>query len=66
MLTNIKNYTAAILVRVGFIVHSVLAIWRAADVENEHLFWLLALSNVLLITEGIYRVVKKDGKESKW
>jgi len=43
-----------------------LTVWRVADIENNDLYWLLALTNVFMVIEGIYRVIKQDGEESKW
>ena len=66
IMMNLWKIIAAVAVRLGLIVHCMLTVWRVADIENNDLYWLLALTNVLMIIEGIYRVIKQDGEESKW
>ncbi|XP_052069782.1 transmembrane protein 26-like [Mytilus californianus] len=66
MLKNLWNIISAVAVRVILMVHCFLAVWRAADVKNNDLYWLMALTNVFMVAEGIFRIVKKDAQESKW
>lgn len=66
IMSNFWKKFAAFIVRFGLIVHCMLTVWRVADVENNDLYWLLALTNVFMVIEGIYRVIKQDGEESKW
>ncbi|XP_069125070.1 transmembrane protein 26-like [Argopecten irradians] len=61
-----KSIIQAIFVRAILAVHSLLTVWRTADVKNEDLYWLLGLTNILLLVELIYRIVKCKGQEGKW
>lgn len=66
MLKKTWNIISAVAVRVILMVHCFLAVWRAADVRNNDLYWLMALTNVFMVAEGIFRIVKKESQESKW
>ncbi|KAJ8319384.1 hypothetical protein KUTeg_004475 [Tegillarca granosa] len=56
----------AIFARILLFLHSMLMIWRAADVRNNNLLWLLGLVNLVLLAETIYIVIQRKGQERKW
>ncbi|XP_062571854.1 transmembrane protein 26-like [Saccostrea cucullata] len=56
----------ALLVRVLLFIHSCLCVWRTADVKNDDLYWLLALTNVLLVIEALYTCIFRKGRDPKW
>ncbi|XP_033739731.1 transmembrane protein 26-like [Pecten maximus] len=61
-----KSIIQAVIVRAILAVHSFLTVWRTADVKNNDLYWLLGLTNILLLLELFIRVVKHEGQEGKW
>lgn len=65
-LTTICNIVNAVTVRILLLLHSLFIVWRAADVQNNNWYWLLGLTNLLLISETVFRVVKRKGQEGKW
>ena len=56
----------AILTRLLFFVHCVLAIWRTVDVYQDDRFWIIAAALGLLCLETIITLSKKKGGEWKW
>ena len=56
----------AILVRVLFASHGLLAIWLLTVVTSKNKFWLAALSVVAMFIEGTFTIYKKRGREWKW
>ncbi|XP_062576515.1 transmembrane protein 26-like [Saccostrea cucullata] len=62
----IRDIIQAIFVRMLLICHSFLCVWRAVDVRKDELYWCLALTNVILILETIYTVIKRQGRDPKW
>lgn len=65
-LNIIWNIVNAIIVRFLLLLHSLFTVWRAADVQNNNWYWLLGLTNILLILETAFVVVKRKGQEGKW
>lgn len=63
---SVKNVVKAILVRLILITHSFVTIWRTADVLANNYYWFLALTNVLLVIDGLYTVIRLKGQERKW
>ncbi|KAJ8305038.1 hypothetical protein KUTeg_002982 [Tegillarca granosa] len=61
-----RNIIQAILVRCLLLLHSLLSIWRAVTVTGNIYFWYLLCSNMLLVAECLYSVMKRKGQERKW
>ncbi|KAJ8319385.1 hypothetical protein KUTeg_004476, partial [Tegillarca granosa] len=53
-LNIIWNIVNAIIVRFLLLLHSLFTVWRAADVQNNNWYWLLGLTNILLILETAF------------
>ncbi|XP_061164157.1 transmembrane protein 26-like [Saccostrea echinata] len=56
----------ALSVRVLLFIHSCLCVWRTADVKKEDLYWLLAMTNILLGIEALYTCIFRKGRDPKW
>ena len=56
----------AIFVRLLLIGHNALTVWRVTETYNDNLYWLLSISNVLMIAEGSFTVLKRGGIDYKW
>ncbi|XP_028651218.1 transmembrane protein 26b isoform X1 [Erpetoichthys calabaricus] len=56
----------AVIPRLFFILHSLVAVWRVTHSLHERQYALLALLNVLLIVEMIWALKKRKGKDCKW
>ncbi|XP_061191225.1 transmembrane protein 26-like [Saccostrea echinata] len=63
---SVKFVIKAILVRVLLVTHSIVTIWRTTDVLNNNYYWCLAITNILLIIDGLYTVIRLKGQERKW
>ena len=61
-----RNIIQAIFVRCLLAVSSFLCVWRAADVMENDLYWLLGLPTVFLLLETILILKFKKGKETVW
>lgn len=61
-----RDIIQAIFVRLLLVCHSFLCVWRAVDVKKDELYWCLALTNVVLVIETIYTIVKRQGRDPKW
>ena len=51
--------------RLLFIFHTLLTVWRTADVLGPR-YWFLLLGLVALIVEAVLKLATKKGVESKW
>lgn len=56
----------ALLARVLFLGHSLVAVGHTANVLGDSFWWLLALANVGLLIETAYTVVRRHGQEWRW
>lgn len=56
----------ALVTRLLFVLHSLVAVWRVTWVKNERLYWLLALLNLLLVLETVLTLKFKRGRGYKW
>ncbi|KAM9325034.1 transmembrane protein 26 [Gastrophryne carolinensis] len=56
----------AILTRFLFILHSLVGVWRVADIKRNNLYWLLALLNIFLCIETVLTLKLKKGRGLKW
>lgn len=61
-----RDIIQAVFVRLLLLCHSFLCVWRAVDVKKDELYWCLALTNVVLVIETIYTIVKRQGRDPKW
>lgn len=62
----LRDVVQALLVRVFLFVHSCLCVWRAADVQKDDIYWLLAFTNILLGIEAFYTCFFRKGRDPKW
>lgn len=62
----LQDVIQALLVRVLLFVHSCLCVWRAADVQKDDIYWLFAISNILLGIEAFYTCFFQKGQDPKW
>ncbi|XP_048465112.1 transmembrane protein 26b [Rhincodon typus] len=56
-------YLSAVVPRVVFILHTVLAVWRVTLVKNDPLYWLLLLLILLTLVEMIVTLTVRKGKD---
>ncbi|XP_064606823.1 transmembrane protein 26-like [Liolophura sinensis] len=56
----------ALLARVLFLGHSLVAVGHTANVLGDSFWWLLAVANVGLLIETAYTVVRRNGQEWRW
>ena len=56
----------AIFVRLLLIGHNVMTVWRVTVAYNDDLYWLLLISNVLMIAEGMFTIYTRGGMDYKW
>ena len=56
----------AIFVRLLLIGHNVMTVWRVTVAYNDDLYWLLLISNVLMIAEGMFTIFTRGGMDYKW
>ncbi|XP_042315114.1 transmembrane protein 26 isoform X1 [Sceloporus undulatus] len=56
----------ALVTRLLFVLHSLLAVWRVTVVKKEPKYWLLALLNLLLCLETALTLKFKQGRGYKW
>ncbi|XP_034379651.1 transmembrane protein 26 [Arvicanthis niloticus] len=56
----------ALVTRLLFLLHSLVAVWRVTWVKEEHRYWLLALLNLLLVLETVLTLKFKRGRGYKW
>lgn len=56
----------ALVTRLLFVLHSLVAVWRVTWVKKEHRYWLLALLNLLLVLETVLTLKFKRGRGYKW
>lgn len=62
----LQDVIQALLVRLLLFIHSLFCVWRAADVQKDDIFWLLAFSNFFLGIEALYTCYYRKGKDPKW
>ncbi|CAH6789789.1 Tmem26 [Phodopus roborovskii] len=55
----------ALVTRLLFVLHSLVAVWRVTWVKKEHRYWLLALLNLLLVLETVLTLKFKRGRGYK-
>ncbi|KAM7073548.1 transmembrane protein 26 [Molossus nigricans] len=56
----------ALVTRLLFFLHSLVGVWRVAEVKKEPRYWLLALLNLLLFLETALTLKFKRGRGYKW
>lgn len=56
----------AIIVRLLFTCHGLVAMWRLYYVTKEPRFWYFATALGLLLVETTVTLIKRGGKEWKW
>lgn len=62
----LRDIVQALLVRMFLFIHSCLCVWRAADVQKNDIYWLLAFTNILLGIEAFYTCFFRKGRDPKW
>ena len=56
----------AVFVRLMLIGHNSVAVWRVTVAYNDELYWLLLITNLLLMAEGAVAVYWRRGIDYKW
>ena len=56
----------AVLVRGMLMLHAAAAVWLVVSLTSNTLLWCLLASSGLLVAEGIFSVVKRQGREARW
>ena len=56
----------AVIVRLTFVIHSLVAVYRVVAAYENELFWLLSLLLIGLLIETVITLVKRSGKEWTW
>lgn len=56
----------AIITRLIFSVHGLVAIYRVVTIKNDPWFWYLSTTILILIFEGVFTLAIKKTQEWKW
>ncbi len=56
----------AIITRLIFSAHGVVAIYRVVTIKEDLYYWYLAITILLLCFEGIFTLTIKETQEWKW
>ncbi|XP_013397678.1 transmembrane protein 26 [Lingula anatina] len=57
---------SAVVIRLMFVLHTFISVWRVTDVLQESLYWLMLVSLIALVVEALVTVIKRKGEEWKW
>lgn len=56
----------AVVTRVFFASHALLAVWRLVVMNNQSTYWFMAAPLMLQGFEGIVSICARNGEEMKW
>ena len=56
----------AVVTRVVFSLHGLLAIWKVVNDTNDPFFWYLSSTILVLAFEGIFTLLIKETQDWKW
>ncbi|XP_063544959.1 transmembrane protein 26 [Cydia strobilella] len=56
----------AVITRLVFACHGIIAIWQVTVFKDDIIYWYLASPILLLIFEGVFTLTIKDNQEWKW
>lgn len=56
----------AILTRLIFAAHGLVAIYKAVSLKDDPWYWYLAITILLLCFEGVFTLTIKETQEWKW
>ncbi|XP_050676421.1 transmembrane protein 26 [Leptidea sinapis] len=56
----------AVITRLVFACHGIIAIWQVTVFKNDNEYWYLASPILLLIFEGVFTLTIKENQEWKW
>lgn len=65
-MTKIISTFKAILTRLIFSAHSLIAIWQVTAYKKDIIYWALCGPLVLLLMEGIFTLMIKKTQEWRW
>ena len=65
-MANIIDTIKAIITRLIFSAHGVVAIYRVVTLKDDLYYWYLAITILLLAFEGIFTLTIKKTQEWKW
>ncbi|KAH8246821.1 hypothetical protein KR032_000845 [Drosophila birchii] len=65
-MAKIISTIKAILTRIIFSAHSLLAIWHLVIIKEDHKYWTLCGPLLLLLLEGIFTIMIKKTQEWRW
>ncbi|KAL3875426.1 hypothetical protein ACJMK2_033374 [Sinanodonta woodiana] len=60
------SVSQAILARLMLIGHNVIAVWRVTVVYQSPIYWVMLLTNILILGEGQHVLLKRNGIEFTW
>ncbi|XP_076055285.1 transmembrane protein 26-like [Oratosquilla oratoria] len=60
------DFVKAVVTRIIFGIHGLLAIWRVTSIKEDPYYWYLFLSLLLLFFEGVFTIAIKANQEWKW
>lgn len=66
IMAKIISTIKAILTRIIFSAHSLLAIWQVTTFKNDIIYWTLCGPLLLLLLEGIFTIMIKKTQEWRW
>jgi len=65
-MAKIISTIKAILTRIIFSAHSLLAIWQVVALKSDIIYWALCGPLLLLLLEGIFTIMIKKTQEWRW
>ena len=65
-MANFIDTVKAIITRLIFSTHGVVAIYRVVTLKDDPWFWYLAVTILLLFFEGVFTLTIKKTQEWKW
>ncbi|GFR93909.1 transmembrane protein [Elysia marginata] len=60
------NIIKALIVRAALALHTILTVWRVTENLYDQRYWLLCCLMIPFLVEGIYSIVRRQGKEYLW
>ncbi|XP_059050333.1 transmembrane protein 26 [Achroia grisella] len=64
--TKVLATIKAVITRLVFACHGIIAIWQVTEFKNSIEYWYLASPILLLIFEGLFTLTIKENQEWKW
>ncbi|KAH8384058.1 hypothetical protein KR009_011978 [Drosophila setifemur] len=65
-MAKIISTIKAVLTRIIFSAHSLIAVWHVTNLKHEKIYWTLCAPLLLLLFEGIFTIMIKKTQEWRW